>query len=98
MMSHETEMATTGVVAVVRPEHSRDEAAFMRPARTQTPVLAALNEANGLSFDAQAVNSPFGASFEPTFDRKRTFDLDAVITQDPYQPVSGKQLWSHPPV
>ncbi|MFI5100624.1 MAG: hypothetical protein ACHQE5_08940 [Actinomycetes bacterium] len=103
-MSHVTEMATTGVVAVVRPEHSRNEAAFLRPTHTQTPVLAALNEGSGLSFDAQAANSPFGASFEATFDRKptfdseRTFDLDAVITQDPYQPVSGKQLWSHPPV
>ncbi len=94
MMSHVTEMATTGVVAVARPESSRNEAAFMRPTRTQTPVLVALNEGSGLTFDAQATNSPFGASF----DRKRTFGLDAVITQDPYQPVSGKQLWSHPPV
>ena len=41
---------------------------------------------------------PLGATFEPTFDRKRTFDLDAVITQDPYDPASGEQFWSQPPV
>ena len=68
-MSRLTDLATTGVVAVVRPEHG-NEGAF----------------------------GPLGATFEPTFDRKRTFDLDAVITQDPYDPASGEQFWSHPPV
>ena len=90
MNSHVTDEATTGVVAVVRPRSSSrvtsNEAASMRPTRTQVPVFAALNDGSGLSFTAGSLTA------QATFDRK------AVITQDPYHPVSGKQFWSHPPV
>jgi hypothetical protein len=79
VMSRMNEKATTGVVAVVRPEHTRNEAARLRPTRTQTPDFAALNESRGLAFSTRLAGK-------------------AVITQDPYRPVSGKQFWSHPPV
>ncbi len=82
MNCHVIDEATTGVVAVVRPELTWTETAGMRPTRTQTPVFADLNEGRGLSFAPQAATSPL--------DRK------AVITQDPYR--SDQQFWSHPPV
>ena len=61
---------------------ARPRAAGLRPMRTQAPVFAPFED-SGLPFAASALTS--------TYDRK------AVITQDP-NPVSGEQLWSHPPV
>ena len=94
MNSHMIDEATTGVVAVVRPKAACSAAtrrfvgarAGVSVAfhRTQTPVFAALNEGSSAPIGALAVT--------------RSIDKNVVITQDPYHRVSGKQLWSHPPV
>jgi len=82
-MSHMIGQATTGVVAIVRPRIASFEAAPAAFPRTQAPVVLA-TDGTRMSFGTPAATV--------------SLDRTAVITQDPYNPVSGKQLWNHPPV
>jgi hypothetical protein len=104
------DVATTGVVASVRPGSSSSSNALR-----SNGLRAAICMAGASHRQPKApVTGPVQGSGLPVFTRVRTFGLEAytydrsalamtaptskaVITQDP-QPVSGKQLRSHPPV
>jgi hypothetical protein len=95
-----TDVATTGVVASARPGSSHDGSIPMAGVtyRPRTAPVSFLVKGSGLSV---FTDTPTSALEDRTFDRTaRTSNAvtsKAVTTQDP-QPVSGEQLWSHPPV
>jgi hypothetical protein len=90
-----TDVATTGVVASVRPGSSHDGSIpTAGPTyRPRTAPVSFLVKGSGLPV---FTDTPTSALVNSTFDRTARTSK-AVTTQDP-QPVSGEQLWSHPPV
>jgi hypothetical protein len=89
-----TDVATTAVVASARPGSSHDGiTTAVATYRPRTAPVSFLVQGSGLPV---FTDTPASALENRTFDRTARTSK-AVTTQDP-QPVSGEQLWSHPPV